>query len=218
MCGRVSSAAIQAEIDRYYEYLRVKSGRPRYERSWNVAPSQKQLVIAERSGEREARYMTWGFLPVWAKPGMRPMINARRETVATSPMFRDAFRYRRGLVLADSFYEWRVNERGPKTPFRIRVRGEELMLLAAIWERAGEIETCAIITTSATGTMLRLHHRMPLIIARSDVDAWLGGSVADAVAILDRGITDLDAYAVTQYVNAPRNNSEMCWERDESAA
>ena len=64
MCGRVSSAAIQAEIDRYYEYLRVRSGRPRYERHWNIAPSQKQLVIAEHSGEREARYMRWGFPPL----------------------------------------------------------------------------------------------------------------------------------------------------------
>ncbi len=67
MCGRVSSAAIQAEIERFYEYLRVKSGWPRYERCWNVAPSQKQLMVAEHSGQREARYTTWGFLPVWAK-------------------------------------------------------------------------------------------------------------------------------------------------------
>jgi putative SOS response-associated peptidase YedK len=111
-----------------------------------------------------------------------------------------------------------VNERGPKTPFRIHRLGGELLLMGAVWEHAGDVETCAIITTRAVGTMLPLHHRMPLIVRESDVDPWLKGSAEDASAILSQGVTDLEAYPVTQFVNAPKNDSEMCWDRDEAVA
>ncbi len=178
------------------------------------------MVIVERDGQREALPMHWGLIPSWAKDpaiGNR-MINARVETLATKPAYRDAFAKRRGLMVVDSYYEWRTNTSGPKTPFRIHVAGDLPFTIAALWERwhsgDAEIETCTVITTDASEAMRSIHHRMPVIVAAASADAWLSANtpMREIDAIMGVGVDGLVAYPVSLYVNAPSNEGARCWD------
>ncbi|MEO9045921.1 MAG: SOS response-associated peptidase, partial [Gemmatimonadaceae bacterium] len=179
-----------------------------------------QMVIVDRDGQREVLPMRWGLIPSWAKDpaiGNR-MINARAESLATKPAYREAFAKRRGLMVVDSYYEWRTNPSGPKTPFRIHRAAELPFTIAALWERWRshdmEIETCSVITTDASEAMQGIHHRMPVIVAEDAADAWLSVSTPkiEIQAILSRGVANLIAYPVSLYVNAPSNDGVRCWE------
>ena len=132
---------------------------------------------------------TWGFVPRFAKDvraGRRP-INARAETVATSPLFRDAFARRRGLVPADGFYEWQHRGRSAR-PFALRVRGGALFAMAAIFEHCktaeDELDSCAIVTTDANERVAPIHDRMPAILAPPDYALWLDPAVHEPERLL----------------------------------
>lgn len=224
MCGRTAETAEEQELQEYVDSLRARYPRdfPPHRRRWNIAPSQQQLVIAEIDGDRQVRSMRWGLVPFWAKDSSigNKMINARAETVATKPAYREALKRRRGLLLATGFYEWRKNANGTKTPFMIRRAGGGLFTMAALWEQRGpeHLETCTIITTSAAGVMRPLHDRMPVILHEDFAEAWLDARTsADDVQELIAGAgIELEAYPVSQHVNAPANDSEMCSKRDET--
>jgi putative SOS response-associated peptidase YedK len=131
----------------------------------------------------------WGFLPHFAKSlreGQRP-INARCETIATSPLFRDAFVRRRGLVPASGFYEWQHRGRSAR-PFAIRVRDGELFAMAALfdhWEGEGAaLDSCAIVTSDANERVAPIHDRMPVILAPADYALWLDPDVRDPERLL----------------------------------
>ena len=121
------------------------------------------------------------------------MINARAETVAEKPSFRAAFRQRRCLVAADGFYEWRKTAeapKAPKQPYYIRLESGEPFAIAGLWERwrdpAGEtVESCTLITTEANPALAPIHHRMPVILASADYDAWLDARPASPAALHD---------------------------------
>jgi len=220
MCGRTSLAVTEAVLADYLLRWGVTEDPPWYRPRHNVAPSQDQVVLVEREHVRHVRPMRWGLIPRWANDpsiGQR-MINARAETVGEKPAYRDALSKRRGLVVVDSYYEWKREPTGPKTPFRIhRVDGAPF-LLAALWESwdgnsAGPLETCTVITTRADAFMAPVHHRMPVIVRDSDVDAWLSRETSPVAvgAILAREADGLASYPVSQYVNAPSNDGEECW-------
>lgn len=168
--------------------------------NYNVAPTTMIAAVVESDGDgsatRRIRPMRWGLLPSWVKAdsGGRPMaksllINARAETLTTSPAFRSAARRRRCLVPMDGYYEWmRPADPGPgarKTPFYLFGADGRPLLMAGLWsvwkppespespEPAGPMLTAAIVTTDAVGALSRVHDRMPLVIAERDWDRWL---------------------------------------------
>ena len=159
----------------------------RIRRRFNIAPSQEAPIVrAGENGAREVAMLRWGLVPPWAKDpsaGSR-MINARSETVATKPAFRQAFRSRRCAIPASGFYEWTGDPRR-RVPHAITVERQPLIAFAGLWEcwkdAAGKpLETYTILTTAANGFVRPMHDRMPAILADGDIDAWLAGSAEDA--------------------------------------
>lgn len=176
MCGRFTIRTLASDIARQFHLLTVGELPPRY----NVAPTQGVAAVRARESarERELVELRWGLVPSWADDpsiGSR-MINARSETLATKPAFREAFRQRRCLIPADGFYEWDGYGRN-KQPFFIYLRNETPFAFAGLWEtwsRDGQhVETCTIITTAANELLRPLHERMPVILDPADYDRWL---------------------------------------------
>lgn len=228
MCGRASLAIPPEQIQEILNGLGVHGGAPWYTPRYNIAPSQDVMVVVDRGkahSERVARAMRWGLVPFWAKDARigNKMVNARCETVAEKPAYREAFKRRRGLMIVDSYYEWRREPTGPKTPFRIHREDGRPFAIAALWERwkpakdAPEedvIESCTVVTRAANETMSAVHDRMPVIVSGEAVDAWLDrdSSANDVAAVVGAPIEGLTSYPVSHFVNAPANDSLVCWE------
>ena len=153
---------------------------------WNIAPTQAVLAVIRAAagpyrGGREITGFQWGLIPPWAKdPSIgAKMINARGETLTEKPSFRNAFRRRRCLIPASGFYEWQSVGSGPKQPVWIARPDGGLITFGGLWEiwhgpDGGELHTCSIVTTAANETLTPYHHRMPVVVAPGDFDAWLG--------------------------------------------
>ena len=214
MCGRFTltqpaSIAAKFGLDNFAP-VEPEFYTPRF----NVAPTQRIVVIPTRDMQREARRMRWGLIPYWAKDSKigSNLINARAEGIATKPAFRSAFKSRRCLIPADGFYEWERTARG-KQPYRIMLSNGELFALAGLWERwrspEGEtIESCCIITCEPNEIAARFHDRMPVIIAPQDYDPWLIGTPEQAQALLRPYPAALmRAYPVSTKVNRPANDT-----------
>lgn len=216
MCGRFVQHSAPDLLAELFGIDRLSQGSPRY----NVAPTQPVLAIRETAdGERELVPLRWGLVPHWSKgPDNRySMVNARAETIADKPAYREAFRLRRCLIPADGFYEWRATGTG-KQPFLIRRRDGAPFLMAGLWEvwrgrEAGQapIESCTIIVTDANDLVRDIHDRMPVILAGEDAAAWLhreNGDLAALRAMLrpaDPG--ELEMHPVSRAVNSPRNDT-----------
>ena len=228
MCGRFSITTAPEAMRALFEYENLPNLEPR----WNVAPTQPVAVVRlAANGGRELVVMRWGLVPHWAKDasmGAR-MINARAETIADKPAFRDAFRQRRCLVPADGFYEWREEEEEErKQPFRIGMKGGGAFAFAGLWERwtattdvpalgagAGEaVETFAIVTIGANDKLRPIHERMPAILAPGDYAAWLDAKRCppeQARALLRPYPAEPMAfYRVTTRVNSVKNDDAAC--------
>jgi putative SOS response-associated peptidase YedK len=186
MCGRITLKAPALQIAQEFELATAAGIAP----SYNIAPTQTvAVVLAAGDGHRELRPMQWGLIPPWStdpRDGGR-MFNARSETVAEKPAFREAFARRRCLVVADGFYEWRRRGR-QRQPFYFAAAGGTLLALAGVWARweypGGEaLESCSVLTTAANGLMSPIHHRMPVIIPRSQRQHWLAAPAADAATL-----------------------------------
>lgn len=184
---------------------------PRY----NIAPTQEAPVIrAGAGGKREVAMLRWGLLPFWAKdPKMASrLINARSETVAEKPSFRNAFRKRRCLVPASGFFEW-TGEVGHKIPHAITLADRKLFAFAGLFEswrspEGEDRETYTILTTEANRAMSAIHERMPVILAEADYGAWLHGPPEDAQALLKPCADDaIRTRTVSRALNNPRNDS-----------
>ena len=167
--------------------------------------------------------MRWGLIPSWAKDksiGSR-MINARAETVAEKPSFRNALRRRRCLVLADGFYEWRRVGK-TKTPMRIVMRSGEPFAFAGLWETWTDpegtvIPSCTIITTTPNDLLSPIHNRMPVILPRDLEEFWLDESVDDPVAVTNvltpHPAEAMEVYEVSSLVNSVANGGAEVIER-----
>ncbi len=189
MCGRFAVTLPPESFREAYGYVETPNFPPRY----NIAPTQPVGVVIQEGEARHFRLMRWGFLPGWVKDAkdFPLVINARRESITQKPTFRAAIRRRRCVFLADAFYEWQ-REGGEKTPFAVRMQSLGPMPMAGIWEtwsdpQGGEIDTAAIVTTDANGLLSAIHHRMPVILGKAGLAAWL-----DPQTPLDRvgGLTD----------------------------
>jgi putative SOS response-associated peptidase YedK len=157
---------------------------------YNVCPTNQVTAAVTEGDQRRLRAMRWGFLPKWYKsPADGPLlINARAETVAEKPAFREAVRERRCIVPADGFYEWTKGPEGARLPWFIHPADGAPMALAGIWqdwERDGEaMTTVAIVTCAAGNGMEALHSRMPVILAPEDWPLWLGESGKGAARLM----------------------------------
>jgi putative SOS response-associated peptidase YedK len=188
--------------------------------NYNVAPTQLVMVLADQNDKRVVTRFKWGLIPRWAEnaqSGMK-MINARAETVAEKPSFRQAFRHQRCIVPANGFYEWQKTSTG-KVPQLIEHRDRKPLAFAGLWAlwrdptTNEEIHSCTIITTRANATMRPLHDRMPVILPKDTWDLWLDPSVTDPVLLqsLLQPVADdaLAAFPVSPLVNNVRNNSSQ---------
>ncbi len=184
---------------------------PRY----NIAPTQDIPIIRQdEDRNREMVMLRWGPIPHWAKDPSdlkARMINARSETVASKPAYRSAFRYRRCLMPAAGFYEWK-KEGNRKQPYFLRRKDGELMSFAGLWDRWERdheaIESCVILTTDANQLVGEIHNRMPVILRPEDFELWLESDIR-VVSDLQRLLTpyggdDLEAYPVARTVGNPR--------------
>lgn len=217
MCGRFTLSAPYKEIiDRFMIEAAIEEEL--YHPSFNIAPSQPVLSVINDGEKNRLGFLQWGLIPSWSKDkkiGFK-LINARAETLAEKPSFRDAFKKRRCLVIADSFYEWRCHDNKLKTPMRIKLKSDELFAMAGLWERWKSPEgsilyTCSIVTTSPNKLMSDIHNRMPVILKQEDEQIWLNPNNNDLVSLqrlLRSYDTDsMEAYEVSPLVNSPKNNS-----------
>jgi len=176
MCGRYFLHSTADKLTRLFGEMPVPWLEPRY----NIAPTQPVPIVRQNArGEREMVLVRWGLVPSWSKgPDSRySMINARAETVASKPAYRNAFRYRRCLIPADGFYEWRPGA-GGKQPMVLRAADERVLALAGLWEHwqdadGNELESCSILVQAANEQVGRVHDRMPVIIDPGSFDLWL---------------------------------------------
>jgi len=176
MCGRFTREFTWREVHDFLD-LRWPSAvemRP----SYNIAPTQPIAVCRlAPDGARELVPMRWGLVPRWSKDPAKGWINARSETAATSPAFRDAYRHRRCVIPASGFYEWQAVPGKGKRPFYIRLTNDRIFCFAGLWEAWGEgperFESATILTTRPNEAMTSVHDRMPVILRRADLDEWL---------------------------------------------
>ena len=219
MCGRFVLRASPQNLQTLFDLDEALTTGPRY----NIAPTQPVLAVraSPHGAIREATFLNWGLIPFWAKDpkiGSR-MINARSETAAEKPSFRAAFKYRRCIVPADGFFEWRKAE-GGKQPYLIGLESGGIFGIAGLWEHwerdGAVIESCTLLTTEANEFMSPLHHRMPVILEPQDYDEWLDSGVqkSDPLLHLRRPFSGapMRAAAVSKTVNNPRNDDPGCVE------
>ena len=163
--------------------------------------------------------MRWGLIPAWSKDE-KPrynLINARAETVAEKPAYRQAFRSRRCLIPASGFYEWRKMQDG-KQPYRIGMADSSPMALAGLWEhweRDGKsIDSCTIIVTGANELIASIHDRMPVILDPADFDRWLDPGHNDVASLQEmlksRDAHGMSVWSVSRRVNNPANDDKEC--------
>ena len=212
MCGRYSLIADLDDLALRFQFFH---GDFDYDPCYNIAPTKSVPTVTDVDG-REARLMKWGLIPFWAKEakiGAR-MINARVETLAEKPAFRNALKKRRCLVLSDGYYEWQKTPAG-KTPYRIVMDSGEPFAFAGLWEswkdpQGNVVPSCTIITTAANKLLSPIHDRMPVILPRESEEMWLDPGIDDPALlahVLASGPGDvLEAYRVSTLVNNVRND------------
>jgi len=218
MCGRF----VQAHRPEFYaEHFGVEVMKtPALAPSWNVAPTDEVYAVAEHAGERLLGTFRWGLLPWWAKDRKAAArnINARSETAAEKPAFRDSFVSKRCLIPADGFFEWEPKPKG-KLPHFIHAATDEPLALAGLWsswrdpETGERVRTCTILTGDPNDLVAKLHNRMPIILDRPAWNAWLDPSTADREGLeelLRHSAPPLAEHAVSTLVNKVANNVPEC--------
>jgi len=217
MCGRFSLWLELTDLVKAFPgFTFPQDLAPRY----NIAPTQHVAVVPNDGQKRVAQFQ-WGLVPFWAKDptmGSR-MINARAETLAEKPAFRSAYRRRRCLVLADGFYEWRLEPDGrTKTPMYVRMATGAPFAFAGLWEvwrpDDAPLYSCTIITTEPNALMAPIHNRMPVMLAPEAYDRWLDPAELPASALAPLlapyPAETMVAYPVSRLVNSPVNDAPAC--------
>ena len=215
MCGRFSRSSGRDALAEEFGVARFVNVplEPRY----NIAPGQSVEAIIRDGAELRMGPMRWGFAAQAATEQRPAPINARAETVATMGLFREAFRRRRCLVVADGFYEWRTDGQR-KRPHFIRLRSGRPLAFAGIWSMQREpvgtpYATCAIITCVPNELMAPIHNRMPVILPPAARDQWLdrgATEIALRALLVPFPSAEMDAYEVSTAVNWARNDSPEC--------
>ncbi|WP_421579768.1 SOS response-associated peptidase [Shinella sp. M31] len=178
MCGRFTQMLPWRQLVALYRLTDNMKAR-NTEARFNIAPTQTvPFIRLDNEGNQVVDDGRWWLIPHWAKePSKAAMFNARIETVATTPGFRDAFKARRCLIPADGFYEWTKGDDGGKDPWLIQMPGGAPYAFAGLWANNTRMETpvtsCTIITGPAVAPISQIHDRMPIILDPSVFDVWL---------------------------------------------
>jgi len=206
MCGRTTLFAPRAAVEERFGASFAYDYEPRY----NIAPGGPGLPAIRNENATAIEQLHWGIVPHWVddRADWHEPINARAETVAEKPTFRDAFAKRRCLVLADGFYEW-TGPQGKRKPHRVVVDDGELFAMAGLWEtwseNGDEVVSVTVVTTDANDVVGRLHDRMPVILAPDEESTWLESDDADDLQGLLDPYPDgpTGEYEVSTAVNNP---------------
>ncbi len=210
MCGRYLFTSPLEAIQQMFKFDQMTNLRPNY----NVAPTHEMPIVRRKKGDRrnELAVARWGLIPHWAKDTKiaYSTINARSETAASKPAFRDAFKKRRCLVLADGFYEWQRDGK-EKQPHLIRLKGGGPFAFAGLWSTwrspsGEEVESYTIMTTEPNELMAEIHNRMPVILGADDHQRWLDLDVDTTDVLKPCPSGWLEAYPVDKRVGNVRNN------------
>ncbi|WP_438311681.1 SOS response-associated peptidase [Sporosarcina sp. FA9] len=217
MCGRFTLFAPYFDIIERFD-IETAFKEQDYIPSYNIAPSQQVVALINDGTKNRLGYLRWGLIPPWAKDvkiGYK-MINARSETLDEKPSFRNAFKKKRCIIPADSFYEWQ--KVGPeKVAMRFKLKSNELFGIASLWESwtspdGNVLNTCTVITTEPNPLVGKIHNRMPVMLRPEDEADWLNPSNQD-IDFLGNILRPFDenlmeVYAVSSEVNSPKNNEE----------
>ncbi len=222
MCGRFTLTIEDRELIAARLGVPASAVDDSWQPRWNVAPMQEHWIVRPTAGgeDRELARATWGLVNAWDRDrnGAARQINARAESLAERPAYRDAFRGARCLVPADGFYEW-TGERESRRPFWFHRPDDALVLFAGLFAEAqlpGELRpttTFTIITTQASGAVSQIHDRMPAILDERSADDWLArGRSSEQLSELLRPAPAhmLAARAVSRRVNAVAVDDPSC--------
>ncbi len=223
MCGRAILVSSVEDIAEMFGVAPIPIGPPRF----NVAPGQDLVAIkrgdsstfgpdGNRVHTREMALLRWGLVPFWSKDSKiaNKSIQARVETIAKAPMFRDAFKHGRCVVVVNGFYEWSGTGQH-RQPHAIRREDGRPFAIAGIaehWQSPDDgsiLQSCAVVTTAARGAIAALHDRMPLVLDEESRERWLSGSPEDAQGILPDE-KRLVVLPVSTWVNDVKNDDPRC--------
>ncbi len=205
MCGRFS---LDLPPDRLLEDFAWLDGEltnflPRY----NVSPTEQVVMVTEA---RQPSWARWGLIPWWSKKPGKPLIQARSETVAQKPAFRQSFAKKRCLVPASGFYEWEHQD-GRKLPYHIQRQDGRGLVMAGLFDRwegpDGPVLSCCILTTEANPDIAPLHHRMPVVLEPDQFEKWLHEG---SQALLTSSPAAFRLYRVSTVVNKAGNDLPEC--------
>ena len=227
MCGRFTLASDPEALSQtFFDFDVLVNLSPRY----NISPTQDIAVIANTSTDtvesvdaKQVEFFHWGLIPSWAKDpkiGNR-MINARSETLSEKPSFRNAYKHRRCLILADGYYEWqKIPGDRLKQPVYIHLKSQKPFALAGLWETwqpegmDEPLRSCTIITCPPNNLLEEIHHRMPVILPQDAYAEWLASDEQSADALqpllIPYSDEEMEAYPVSRFVNRPTNDSPEC--------
>ena len=218
MCGRFAQFSPVALLKEAFDISAVKCDPVQ---SYNMAPSQDVLAVAYY-GERILTRFFWGITPRIGKEIAKPplLINARFETIAEKPSFREAYKFRRCLIPADGFYEWEKTG-SKKQPWFFKSQSNLPFAFAGIWEKRKEKDesirnTFAIITTEAVMPVSKIHNRMPVILDKKVYENWLDPDENDPKSlkeiVQEGAISGINGFPVSRRVNSVSNNDPSCIE------
>lgn len=220
MCGRISIGELSLNgLESLFGLGKIAS----FPLSYNLSPSQQIPVIRQQGLSRTLALLNWGLVPHWSKDRLiaAHTFNARVETLAQKPAFRDSFKAKRCIIPVSGFYEWRQEGRRKK-PYYIFRKDQKPVALAGLWDcwvdrRSGEqIESCALISTPATHLLTEIQERMPAILEAEFFDLWLDPQFYESHVlqdILKAAAPELEVYAVSAYVSNAAHDGTKCVER-----
>lgn len=217
MCSRFSRISLIETLRKRYFFE-----KPDFDLTpdYNIAPTDLACVIVQEGDKRFLKRMMFGLIPSWAKDPKIGVhcLNARGESVAEKPAFRDAFKNRRCLVITDGFYEW-MRDGKNKIPYRVMMKDRQPYAMAGLWDRwkradGKEFETFSIVTTEPNELIAPIHNRMPVILREEDENLWLAPYVNQTKTLqplLKPFPPDMiDMIPVSMAVNSSKNKSEAC--------
>lgn len=216
MCGRFTLTLDPEQLREAFPWLYISDDlKPRF----NIAPTQPVAVLPNL-GDNKLEFYTWGLIPSWAKDpqiGSR-LINARAETLAEKPSFRNSYRRRRCLIFADGFYEWHQEvSKKKKVPYYFYLQSRDVFAFAGLWDvwhhpDGSEIRSCTIITTSPNELVKPIHNRMPVIIPPNRYQEWLTASESSTLIELlaPYPASAMRTHPVSTIINSPHNDTPEC--------
>ena len=210
MCGRYTFFDNIDSLQHSLNIDVIDSNIINHQASYNISPTQNAPVVFEENNKRILKNMRWGLIPSWAKDNSfaSKLINARSETIADKPSFKNLITTNRCVVLANGYYEW-VNVDNKKHPYFIYSGENTMISMAGLWTEWKDVISFTIITKKSDISISHLHHRMPLILQEEKIDSYLDkkNRFDDFVLFDDM---KLKYHQVSNLVNSPKNNNASC--------